>query len=81
MSNWGGNPYVVMWARGEWTTVTGNYRQGQGRAARRSLLWTVHVPVALTPDTFPAVLRAVAEALETPPSQRSLPPPGGLGSP
>lgn len=57
----------------ESTTATLSLRRGHGRSARRYLRWTIYVPVRMSAKTTPDVLRALADALEVPPTERWTP--------
>lgn len=75
------HPYVVLLPMGEWTAAYLHVKQGSGPRARRNPLDTVRVPVRLTRDSLPDVLRAVAAELEAPHSHRWQPQTGGPGVP
>jgi hypothetical protein len=75
------HPWVILSETPFGTTAYVHNRTGSGRGARRHLLAVVHTPIALTVDTFPDVLSAVAEQLRTPVLQRWQPRPTGPGSP
>lgn len=74
-------PYLCLISLDGITTAYLHVRAGHGRQARRRLVKVVYVPIALTPDSLPNVLRAVAHELELSPAARFMPPRGGLGSP
>lgn len=69
------NPWVVLRPCGSWTTAYVHDSTGQGRAKRRSLVVTVHVPIPLASDTLSNVLRAVAQQIDLPPIARWQPRP------
>lgn len=74
------NPYLVLQRMPEYWAVTLTTRRGMGRAARRELVDLVRVPY-VPREAFTDVLRRVADALDTPRTERWLPHAGGPGSP
>jgi hypothetical protein len=72
--------YVVLTFHPGWISAYLHRKTGQGRAARRQLLTTVHVPERPQGDVADT-LEAVARELRLPPMQRWQPPLPGLGGP
>jgi hypothetical protein len=67
------NPFVVFRAGpGFWTAYV-NVKTGEGRAARRRLVGTFHLPVRGSDPSGPQLLRALATQMELPPSDRWTP--------
>lgn len=67
-------PYLVLRVMPGYTAAYLHVRTGAGRAARRRLLETVRVPIRLTRDALPDVLRAVAAELQRDAADRWQPP-------
>lgn len=66
----------IVWVRRQWGyTVYVNQKTGTGRAARRHLKGTYHVPDAQGTASPTALLRVLADEMALPPMRRWNPPP------